>query len=72
MNIDTLHKRQIRWDRVSQVVGIMEPEKDVLQFHRQCKGMKEINRLKVSRFLDRLKENPPTPGEAEADSRAVS
>ncbi|MCH8075252.1 MAG: PilZ domain-containing protein [SAR324 cluster bacterium] len=70
--IFTLPQAQIREDLVSQVVGIMEPEKDVLQFHLQFQGMKEINRLKVSRFLDRLKENPPTPGEAEADSQAVS
>ena len=72
ISIFTLPDAQIREDLVSQVVGIMEPEKDVIQFHLQFQGMKEINRLKVSRFLDRLKENPPTPGEAEADSQAVS
>ncbi|MEE8434629.1 MAG: PilZ domain-containing protein, partial [bacterium] len=74
--IFTLPDAQIREDLVSQVVGIMEPEKDVIQFHLQFQGMKEINRLKVSRFLDRLKENPPRgkdAGEdAGVDSQAVS
>jgi len=70
--IFTLPDAQIREDLVSQVVGIMEPEENVLQFHLQFQGMKEINRLKVSRYLDRLKENPPPGEEAEADAQAVS
>ena len=70
--IFTLPDAQIREDLVSQVVGIMEPEKDVIQFHLQFQGMKEINRLKVSRFLDRLKENAPREEGFEEDSQAVS
>lgn len=70
--IFTLPNAQIREDLVSQVVGIMEPKDGVLQFHLQFQGMKEINRLKINRFLDRLKENPPPPKNADEDAGADS
>lgn len=70
--IFTLPDAQIREDLVSQVVRILEQENDQIQFHIQFQGMKEINRLKISRFLDRLKENPPPPEDARADSQTAS
>ena len=51
---------QIKDDLVSQVVGIFEGEGGSTHMHLQFLGMKELNRLKLSKYLETLKENAVT------------
>jgi len=59
---------QMRDDVVSQVVGSLSLEAEATQLHLQFMGMKELNRLKLSKFLTTLKESslPPAAGEERA------
>jgi hypothetical protein len=55
---------QMRDDVVSQVVGSLSMEAEDTQIHLQFMGMKELNRLKLSKFLAALKESAAPPAEA--------
>ncbi len=71
--IFSLPDAQIREDLVSQVVGILKPNEDTIKFHLQFQGLKEINRLKINRFLAKLKaEATPPPDEEEEDGDETS
>lgn len=54
---------QIKDDLVSQVVGIFEGEGGNPHMHMQFLGLKELNRLKLSKYLEILRENTVTSSE---------
>ncbi len=58
-----LPESQIKDDLVSQVVGIFEGEGGSPHMHMQFLGMKELNRLKLSKYLEILRENAVTSSE---------
>lgn len=60
MIVFRLPQAQIREDLVSMVVGIIPMDDGKVQFHLQFQGLKELNRLKLSRYLTNLKESPPS------------
>jgi len=66
---------QIRDDLVSQVTGMLPlDEGDAFQIHLQFQGMKELNRLKLSKFLEGLKAHgfPPPIGSPSGDAPSPS
>ncbi|MBI4081229.1 MAG: PilZ domain-containing protein [Candidatus Lambdaproteobacteria bacterium] len=53
-----LVEAQIRDDLVGTVVGTQQRADGTLQMHGEFVGMKELNRLKLSRFLQQLQSRP--------------
>ncbi len=63
MIVFTLPEANIREPLVTQVVGILPLEDGRIQFHLQFQGLKELNRLKLARFLTSLKEKGIATGD---------
>lgn len=63
MIVFQLPDAHIKDDIVAQVVGIFPSDEGNTQIHLQLTGLKELNRLKLSKYLTMLKDNPPA-GEA--------
>ncbi len=60
---------QIKDDLVCQVMGAFVRDDGNTQIHLQFVGMKELNRLKLGKYLASLKDNPPPPHRGEGQTR---
>ncbi len=73
MAVFRLPDAQIKGDIVAQVVGIFpRGEGGNTQLHLQFVGMKELNRLKLGKYMARLKEAAPPPPTGERPAPAAS
>lgn len=61
MIVFRLPAAQIRDDIVGQVMGVMLLDDGNTQIHLQFVGLKELNRLKLGKYLSRLKGDTPAP-----------
>jgi hypothetical protein len=59
-----LPQANIKDDMVAEVIDVVAPQQDTIQMHMQFIGSKEINRLKLSKFLQVEQERQGQPVEA--------
>ena len=59
-----LPQANIKDDVVAEVIDVVAPQQDMIQMHMQFVGTKEINRLKLSKFLQNEVEKQGRPPEA--------
>jgi len=59
-----LPQANIKDDLVAEVIGVVSPQQDMIQMHMQFVGSKELNRLKLSKFLQVEQERQGQPAEA--------